>query len=120
MKKQPLFLLILLMGITYACKKPAEVIEGIYAGSFLINSTSAGSGTVVISKVYDNTVDLKMTITTNPSVTYNNVTIAGVENPYTISYTSIGENLYGGVNGNQLNFSIYDTSGTETSFSGSK
>src|SRR5258705_13422649 len=113
MKKPALFLLVLLVGmVIYACKKPADVIEGIYGGSFLINSTPAGSGTVVLSKISGNTVNLKLTINTNPSVTYSNVAIAGVENPYAISYNSIAQNLYGGVNGNELNFTIYDTSGT--------
>ena len=114
-------LLMLMLGMVIcACKKPAEVIEGIYSGTFMIDAASAGSGTVTLSMVSDNTVNLKMIITPNPSVTYNNVTIAGVENPYALSYTSVAQNLYGGVNGNSLNFTIYDTSGTETSFSGTK
>jgi hypothetical protein len=121
MKKQPLFLIIFIAGLVlFACKKPSEVIEGVYSGSVLVNATSAGSGTVVLSTVNDNTIDLKLTVNTNPSVIYNNVIIAGVENPYSISYTSVADNLYGGVNGDALNFTIYDTSGTETSFSGTK
>ncbi len=121
MKKNRLFfIMVTALTLIFSCKKPADVIEGLYSGSVIINSSPAGSGTVALSKVSDNVVNLTFTIGANPPNVYNNVSVAGVENPYSLSYSDASGNLYGGVSGNEINFTLFDTSGTQTSFTGVK
>lgn len=112
------FVVIALFAIS--CKKGADAVIGTYSGSVTYNASSLGPGTVIISKVGDNTVNINFTIGADSTILFNNTGVAGTEPPYSLSYSDPGGNLYGQVNGNSLIMTYYDTTSNQTQFSGSK
>lgn len=117
--KSILFVLFIAVGFTN-CKKPADIIQGVYNGTTYINASDAGSSTTSISMISDNVVSMHFVITGDTVIDYDNVAVAGVENPYSLSCHLGNGNMYGQVSGNNLNFTFYDTSGTQINFIGSK
>jgi len=111
---------IMLGSFVYSCKKASEAVAGNYSGNVTINGSGAGSGTAEISIVSDNKVNILFVHTGDTTMNFINVGVAGVEQPYNLSLMATNANLYGAASGNSISFTIYDTSGVQTGFSGTK
>ena len=120
MKRNVYTLIISIFFLLLSCKKAGETVSGTYNGTVTINASPSGNGTTVITKVSDNTVNMSFVIGAASPTFFTNVAVTGSENPYSLSYSDAGGNLYGQVDGNQLIFTIFDTSSTQTTFTGSK
>src|SRR5688572_1463286 len=102
--------------ILLSCQKASEAVAGNYSGNVTINGSSAGTGTAAVTVVSDNKVDILFTHTGDTTLNFVNVGVAGVEPPYNLVLSATNANLYGNASGNGINFTIYDTSGTQTGF----
>lgn len=120
MKRNVILLFLGTLILAMGCKKAADAVQGIYNGTAYYDGTDAGSAHATISMVSDNVVNMNFTVTGDTVIDYLSVAVAGVENPYSLSYHTGKGNMYGQVSNNDLTFTFYDTSGTQISFSGSK
>jgi hypothetical protein len=113
-------LVVLILVLIYSCKDPSEVISGLYMGSVTINSSSGGNGNADVVSTSANRIDIAFTRNGYPTRNFNQVAVAGVEYPYTLSYNDAIGYLYGSVNGSNISLIMMDTSGVETGFTGTK
>lgn len=116
-----IFLPVLIIFAVVSCNTPlADIVEGTYNGTIVINAVPSGPATTTITKSSDNKVLMSIVIGSDAPVEINQVLVEGESNPYSLTYEDPNSSLYGNVDGNELIFTIYYDGGSQATFMGEK